>query len=235
MGHLRIVASAVLACLGVCITSAGSAHAVVFDYSTTLAASYPAPSATTPWLEAVLSDTGPNEVTFTLKTLNLNNAVGQYAKQWYFNIDPSLLGSVADESKFSITNPTGVPNGLSGAVEFNGYKADADGMYDVSLLWAGSGDFENGLSSTFKINYSGSGTFNSNSFLFGSIPSTPPSVNGSGYLTLGAVVVDPDAGTNSYLIGTAVPEPSAVWLALGGVIATGCFAAVRRFSRRVPA
>jgi hypothetical protein len=127
------------------------------------------PTGTPPWLEAVVTNDGTDQVTLKLSAINLSDNSGNLedVQDWFFNTDPALnlsdLTFAAGAKTGTFTTPT---------VNFTthgGEKTQGDVPFDIDFSFATgnpSDRFTNGDSITFTVTYGGSGTFDENSFSF---------------------------------------------------------------------
>lgn len=112
--------------------SVGQASLISLDLGIEFSGATP-PEGAAPWLNATFEDTGVDEVTLTLSTLNLTDTESVWL--WMFNLDPSYdprdLG-------FSLSGSTGafsIPTVYTGDTidGKNSYRADGDGYFDIKI------------------------------------------------------------------------------------------------------
>ena len=112
--------------------SVAQASLISFDMGIEFSGAWP-PEGAAPWLNATFEDSGVDEVTLTLSTLNLTDTESVWL--WMFNLDPSYdprdLGFSLSGSTGAFTTPT-VYTGdtIDGK---NSYHADGDGYFDVKI------------------------------------------------------------------------------------------------------
>jgi hypothetical protein len=127
------------------------------------------PTGAAPWLEAVITDDGTDQVTMALTAKNLSDNAGNLedVQDWFFNLDPAL--TVAD---LSFSPGTKVGTFTTPTVNYSTHgaqKTQGNVPFDIDFSFATgnpSNRFTDGDSITFTVSYSGSGTFNENSFSF---------------------------------------------------------------------
>ena len=195
-----------------CVATAARAS-VVYDFNTEFSGGT-APSGPAPWMVATFSDTStPGQVQLTITTTGLASMTK--ISGVYFNLDPNLNPS--DLSFQSLNSAPGTINDSSLQLKENGFMADGDGKYDILLSYPTSGTttFHGGVSSSFDITYSGSGTFDAQSFYFLSFPA-----GGHGPFYAAAHVLDTSSTGGSGWIAPVAPVPVPPSLPL---LATGLF------------
>jgi len=180
-----------------CCAATAARASVVYDFNTEFSGGT-APSGPAPWLIATFSDTStPGQVELTVTTSGLASMTK--ISGLYFNLDPNLI-----PGDLSFTSLNGAPNTVTDSslqLKENGFMADGDGKYDILLSYATSGaTFSGGDTSSFDITYSGSGTFDADSFYFLSEPA-----GGHGPFYAAAHVLDTSASGGS---GWVAPVPT---------------------------
>jgi hypothetical protein len=127
------------------------------------------PTGPTPWLEAAFSDTSTGVVSLTLTAKNLSDNSGNLedVQDWLFNLDPALTPS---NLSFSLVKKTGAfTTPTITATTDNAQKTQGNVPFDIDVSFATgnpSNRFTQGDSITYSITYSGTGTFDANSFAF---------------------------------------------------------------------
>ena len=190
------------------------------------------PAGATPWLTATFDDSiGGGAVRLTMSTLGLVGS--EFIPAWYFNLDPLLTPTAL---LFSAVDTADVDSvGISLGV--NAFKADGDGYFDIKFVFANdAGDDRLSADETviYDITYGGAGTFDENSFIFGSAPGggngtyySAAKVQGigvdgedSGWIGAGLPEEPPPPGPGGGNEGGVIPEPTAliVWSLLMGSV-----------------
>jgi hypothetical protein len=217
------------------------AEALTFQLNNVFSGSTPDGSA--PWATAVFTDTGANQVTLTF-TGSLGSS-GQFITETDFNFDPSLqIGSLSG-TMTSCTTCTIV--GVS--IGTDAFQADGDGKYDIGMIF----DSSDGLPTRFNdsdvavvvFTYTGTGTFNADSFNFLSTPAGGagpfhaashvqgiPTNDCSGWIS-DTVAGSSNATTSGSCGGTPVPEPMTMFLGGTGLLTLGYAARKRLFGGRL--
>jgi len=127
------------------------------------------PTGPMPWLEAAFSDTSPGVVKLTLTAKNLSNNSGNLedVQDWLFNLDPALTPS---DLSFNFLNKTGTfttPTII--ATTDDAQKTQGNVPFDIDVSFATGNPanrFTQGDSISYSITYSGTGTFDADSFAF---------------------------------------------------------------------
>ncbi len=136
----------------IAILTAGQAGAATSTFNFDVTFSGMSPGSTTPYLTATFDDAadaiGANGIRLTINVLNLDSTSS--ATKLYFNFDPSLNpGSLTFTPIFTGDS---VPNSVGGST--NAYKADGDGLYDISFdMPPPPGDYEARLTNGEKLIY----------------------------------------------------------------------------------
>jgi hypothetical protein len=168
------------------------------------------PSGPTPWLTAVVSDSGAGGVQISLSAPGLTG--NEYVNQWFFNLNPAMDPTKLVFTETASTGAFTLPTVATGA---DAFKPAYDGKYDILFGFSGSGDnsakFTGGDSITFSI--TGIAGLSANDFLF---ENTPAAGHGALYAaayiqTVGeAVIIDrvdssvPDGGSTVILLGLSL-------------------------------
>lgn len=194
-----------------CCAATGARASVVYDFNTEFSGGT-APSGPAPWMIATFSDTStPGQVELTITTAGLASMTK--ISGIYFNLDPNLIPG--DLSFQSLNSAPGSVNYSSLQLGENKFMADGDGKYDILLSYPTSGTtFHGGDTSSFDITYSGSGTFDADSFYFLSFPA-----GGHGPFYAATHVLDTSASGGSGWIAPVptVPLPPSLPLLAAGL------------------
>jgi hypothetical protein len=214
-----------------------SAEALTFTLDNVFSGNTPAGSS--PWATATFADgTGANTGKVVLTFQGSLGASGQFITETDFNFNPALDISKLTGTMSSCTTCTIVPV----SVGTDNFKADGDGKYDVSMEFDSSGGgtsatrFNGSDSAVVVFSYTGSGTFNANSFNFFGTPD-----GGSGPFHAAAHVQGIPSNCSGWISdsvgtlgggdgacgGTPVPEPITMFLGGTGLLALA-FAARKR-------
>ena len=125
-----------------------NASTIEFGLDIVYAGSSPA-SASTPWIRAKFEDTGADEVTLTLETLNLVD--DEFVSQWFFNFNPAK-----DPAGLSFAHQSGA-TAQSLAAAADAFQAGSGGTYDVRFEFFTSQALRFGAGQTSVWTITGSG------------------------------------------------------------------------------
>lgn len=179
------------------------------------------PTGPTPWLEAAFSDTstaGVVDMTLTAKNLSDNAGNLEDVQDWFFNLDPALTLS---DLSFHFVSQTGTFTDPTLIYSTHGAQTTQGNVpfdIDVSFSTGNPSDrFTQGDSITYSITYSGTGTFNADSFAFTSSKGSFGPFYDSAHIQ--------NTGSNGQGSGdiatTSIPEPaSAAMAAAAGALLT---------------
>lgn len=184
------------------------------------------PAGTPPWLKAVVSDNGVNNVRIDFSAPGMNSTLPQeFVTKWGFNIDPAL--NIANGVITTLVNNSVVLDSITQSTDnynvLNAHDFDLGFSFQTS---AGSGRFTNG--DLFSVNIALTG-ISANSFLFrnpGTLPN-PPSVVGNSFYSAAHVQGIPPNSNSSGIGSTGwsdccvppqeVPEPGTYAMLGGGL------------------
>ena len=195
-----------------CCAATAAQASIVYDFNTEFSGGT-APSGPAPWLVATFSDTStPGQVLLTVTTSGLSSSskIGGL----YFNLDPNLNPN--DLSFQSLNGAAGTAGDSSLQLGENAFMADGDGKYDILISYATSGSkiFSGGDTSSFDITYSGSGTFDAQSFDF---LSSPAGGHGPFYAAAHVLDTSPSGGSGWLAPVPTVPLPPSLPLLAAGL------------------
>ncbi len=195
-----------------CRTS-GSAASITYDYDHLFSGD--APVGSSPWLRAVLTDSGANTVRMTLTALGLTG--NEFATQLYLNLNPALdpQSLVFAESGPNASALISIQTGT------DAFKVAGDGKYDIRLNFSG---FGTGNSMSFTI--SGIAGLTANDFLF---TDTPSAGHSAFYSVVGVQTTTASVLLDTPEVSPSVPDGSstAVLLGLAALIVGGAKTALR--------
>jgi hypothetical protein len=189
-----------------------SIHAQSFTYqlNTITELNVSPPSGNSPWLSAAFTDVGVNHVRLELTANMIDD---EFISMFGLNVDPGIninsltFSNVDTEGTFSLPTISKSMDRISGG---QGTRFDVGFDFSTSNSSGGSRRFNQNDSVTYDILYSGSGTFNSDSFDF--LDKT-----GSRY-TIAHVQSIGECNTSAWITTPTVPEPSSA--ALLGLVGT---------------
>lgn len=172
-----------------------------------------APTGTAPWATVAFNDLGLNQVEFLL-TLDLTG--DEFMSGFSFNLDPALsvnsltFSNTATVGAFTLPSITRSTNGVN---EGQGMKFDFGVDFSTSNASSGSRRFNNTDSLRYVMSYTGSGTFNSQSFKY-------LDATGTNYVIAHVQGIG-ECDTSAWITGTpSIPEPQpAMLLGAFGIIA----------------
>jgi hypothetical protein len=207
-----------LRALGICaivLAVSGTASGAILTFTMEIVYSGDvSPGGPSPWLTATFDDhDSAGSVTLTLKASNL--VTGEFAHEWYFNLDPSMdLDSLA----IAQISKTGSFDDPEVTKDVDALKADGDGKFDILFDFAN----DDGVTTRFtaddgvQFTLSGISTLTVDSFAFTSTTS------GDKPGLYSAAHIQGIAGGNSDWVTcpepVKVPEPATLsLLALGGL------------------
>jgi hypothetical protein len=175
-----------------------------------------------PWLQMMISDVSPGVVQFVLSAPNLTGS--ENASEFDFNLDPALAADLGHLT-FSNLIKTGSFDTPSIDQMVNGFKADGDGLYDISMSFTTGGNMSKTFTGGDTLQYTISGNgISASSFNFLSAPdgghgpfvtaahiqnTTGAGSGGSGW------IADSNSGN---IVLTNLPEPSTILMAALGAI-----------------
>jgi hypothetical protein len=208
------------------VALAGQSSAATSTFNFDVTFSGMSPGGTTPYLTAIFDDSygDANTVRLFIDVLNLDSTSS--VTHLYFNFDPSLDPGALNFA--AVDNGDSVPNSVTGSTD--AYKADGDGLYDISFdMPPPTGDFysrlTNGETLIYDISYSSA--INASSF---SYISTPDGGAGTYFAAAHVQGIGDGSATNSGWVGV-VPEPVSSTLFIVGAATLG----FRRFRKKFKA
>lgn len=199
-------------------------------------------------LDVTYSGTGPANAapiraTFTdvvggvqLKLEDIGLTSTEFVSQWYLNLNPTL-----NVSQLTIAYQSGVTTNGAPLKDTNNLKADGDGYYDIRIDFetstSSANRFDSGSTSIFLLTYTGTGTFNADSFAHKSVNQQGQFYSGSFYSAAhvqgitGGLSGWQVANKTNVVAGTnAVPAPPSAIATISGLAIFGLvgFARLRR-------
>lgn len=181
-----------------CLCPLAASATVVFDLGSLLEGPVARDDSNKPWLTATFEDPSTGVVSLTLDASNLTT--GQFIGSWYFNCDPSFIGSLDFTPGSTVSQSAGieVPPGTTGV--YGSYNIQLDFSLTDPAYSFGAGD---------KITYS----ITSNQSGLSSASFDPQQLPKGNFYSIAEVLLSkPTEGSDPSSGWVATPEPATMLL-----------------------